>query len=139
MRTVVDRLSADELLGLISPTILSTMSDEAQEIMRRSIYNSDMIWLGTVDNKILGFWGLVVPTLLSQQAYLWLYSIPDLENHVFLFVRHSQRVVQNMLKLYPRIVGHCVVGADKSHRWLEWLGAKFGEPQGKFLPFEITA
>lgn len=124
---------------LIFAEHLSMMSTINQETMKRSMQNSSRVWLGMDDAKVLAVWGLIPPTLLSDVAYLWLFTTKDFGAHQFMFIRHSQRAVQMMLEEFPVIVGHGVVGADKSLRWLRWLGAKFGEPQGEFLPFEIRA
>jgi hypothetical protein len=48
-------------------------------------------------------------------------------------------MVQEMLKLFPTITGHVKVGVESSIRWLRWLGAKFGEPEGPYMPFKIRA
>ena len=42
------------------------------------------------------------------------------------------------LRQYPSVVGHAIIGSTKSIRWLKWLGAKFGAPQGTAIPFRIT-
>lgn len=96
------------------------------------------LWVGSINGKLTCAWGLVPPSLLSDEAYLWLYSTPAIKNHKFLFVRYSQRVIEEMLKIYPHIVGVTAIGARDSIRWLKWLGAKFGEPRGSHLPFVIV-
>lgn len=95
-------------------------------------------WMGALDGETICIWGIIPPTLLSDNVYLWLYTTPDLEGNEFVFVRHSQRAVEEILRSYPRIIGHATVGADRSIRWLRWLGAKFGEPDGGLIPFTIT-
>lgn len=139
MTAYIQRVSGADLDELISPDIMSNLNSDGLEIMQRSLRNSDCVWIGTEDGKVLGMWGLIAPTLLSDRAYLWLYTTEHLKTYTFIFVRHSQRAVQDMLKIYPNIVGHCAVSAEKSQRWLQWLGAKFGQPDGKFIPFEIEA
>lgn len=95
------------------------------------------LWVGSIGGKLTCAWGLVPPSLLSDEAYLWLYSTPAIEDNKFLFVRYSQRVIEEMLKIYPTIVGVTEIKAKESIRWLRWLGAKFGEPRGNHLPFRI--
>ena len=99
---------------------------------------SMFMWAGLIDDKLACLWGLIPPTLMSNQAYLWLYTTNAITGHEFVLVRHSQLVMEEMLKEYPTICGHAIAGADKSIRWLKWLGAKFGEPQGKGIPFRIV-
>jgi len=98
---------------------------------------STTIWGGFVEGKPICVYGIIPPTLMSYQAYMWLHVTDHLEKHEFVLVRHSQRVIEDVLKEYPVIVGHSVLGATKSIRWLKWLGAKFSHPQGDALPFRI--
>lgn len=96
------------------------------------------LWEGKIDGKTVCVWGMVPPTLLSDQAYIWLFTHDELvREHQFVFVRRSQRMIEQMLEEYPRIVGHCLVDSQRSIRWLKWLGATFGPPTGMLVPFEI--
>ena len=139
MTASIVRLPGAEAYDLIYPEYLATLDQVQQETMQRSMTNSSRVWVGSTDTDILCFWGLIPPSLLSDRAYLWLYTTPHMQAHQFMFIRHSQRMVEEMLQEFPLIVGHCVVGADKSIRWLRWLGAVFSEPQGQLIPFEIRA
>ena len=135
----IQRLDGRDLWALLYTDHLATLTKDAQETMRRSVMNSSRLWVGIIDEKLVCCWGLIPPSFLSDTAYLWLYTIDGFDEHIFIFIRKSQRAVEEILKAYPVIVGHCVVGHDKSIRWLRWLGAKFGEPQGQLLPFRIEA
>lgn len=139
MSVVIRPIDADEMAGLISQQIVPKLLEDHRAILNRSIYNSSNIWLGEEDGRVLCFWGLIPPTILSDIAYLWLYTAPELVEHKFLLVRHSQKAVKEMLKLYPTIVGHGQNGNDRSLAWLRWMGAEFGKPQGRLIPFEIRA
>jgi hypothetical protein len=97
------------------------------------------IWAGLINGELAAMWGLMPPTVLSNQAYLWLYTTEALEGHEFVLIRHSQLVVKEMLREYSSICGHAVVSNHKAIRWLKWLGAKFEAPLGGGLPFRITA
>lgn len=139
MTAQIFRATADEVWGLIYVEHLSILGTMERETLERSLHNSARLWIGLDGDKVLAFWGLIAPTLLSDIAYLWLYTTKDLGAHNFMLVRHSQRLVQQMLEEYPTIHGHGAVGATRSLRWLRWLGAEFGPAQGKFLPFTIKA
>jgi len=133
-------VSGAEAWDLIFPEFLAMLDSIQQETMRRTLGNSSHVWVGIEDGKILATWGVIPPTLLSDRAYLWMFHTSHLQKHVFIFVRHSQRMVQEALSLYPILVGHAVIDNDRAIRWLRWLGAEFGDPiQGKILPFEIRA
>ena len=42
-----------------------------------------------------------------------------------------------VLEQFKSIVGVVLMGNKRSIRWLKWLGAEFGEPNGKLIPFTI--
>ena len=98
---------------------------------------SAMMWKGIVDGRTAALWGVIPGSILSDRAYLWLITNDHMDKHTFILVRHSQRVVEELLREFPVIAGHCEVGQDRSIRWLKWLGARFGEPDGARIPFEI--
>lgn len=135
----INKLTGNDLLGLIYPNYLSILPQDSQEVMQRSIMNSTQLWVVTADGKIGACWGVIPPTLMSDTAYLWFYNTENFKEHTFLFVRHSQRAIAEVLKSYPRIVGHCMVGRNESIRWLRWLGAVFGTPEDQLIPFTIEA
>lgn len=95
------------------------------------------LWAGIADDELVCAWGLVPPTLLSDTALLWLYDTPAVEQHKFTFIRRSQLAVEEMLKLYPRITGVTLYDADRSRKWIEWLGGTYGKREGKIMPFTI--
>lgn len=95
------------------------------------------LWAGMVDDELVCAWGLVPPTLLSNEALLWLHTTPAVDAHKFVFVRRSQMAVDEMLKLYPKIVGVTMYDAERSRRWIEWLGGTYGKREGKVMPFTI--
>ena len=139
MTVSIQRLTGNDAYDLIFPDYLAKLSLTDQITMHQAMIHSSRVWLGYAEGQVQCLWGIVSPTLLSDRAYLWLYTTEHLHNHVFLLVRHSQRVVQDILKDFPTIAGHCEVHATKSIRWLRWLGATFGEPQGRLVPFIIRA
>lgn len=94
------------------------------------------VYIGFVDNEFTCCWGLIPPTFLSNQAYLWMWA-PGPIKHQLVFIRRSQIQIEKMLERYDKIVGHCQVKSKSAQRWLRWLGADFGSAEGDVLPFEI--
>lgn len=139
MSASIARLLGSEAFDLVYPDYISRLPSEHQYIMRRHMVNSSRCWIVYEDDKVLCFLGLIPPTILSDRAYLWLHTTEHLREHVFIFVRHSQRVVQEILTEYPIIVGHTEVTNTKAIRWLRWLGAVYGPLDGPLLTFEIRA
>lgn len=113
------------------------MPEDEQEIMHRWLLTSSEIWVGIVHDKLACCWGLVTPSLLSFETYLWMYHTKVVSEHRFLVARRSQIIIENILKEYPVIYGHVRSNAEESKRWLRWLGATFEEPINGYRRFEI--
>ncbi len=109
----------------------------AKETLDECMQRSSQIWHGLVDGEIACAWGLIPPTILSDHAYLWLLTTDIVAEHKFLFIRHSQRCVEETLRLYPSIIGDTDVHNTSAIRWLRWLGARFYDPIDGKLPFTI--
>lgn len=128
--------SGPRLHSLIYSECLAMLPVSDQETMARSLGNSPDAWVGYHDDKVIGFVGVIPPTLLSDCAYLWLYTATGFSEHQFLCLRCSRRLVQDALARYPILVGHCT---KQSKRWLKHLGAVLSVPQGPLIPFRIEA
>lgn len=131
---MIEQVGADRARALAKTLV---MTESEQKGMEFCYLMSTAIWVGLIDGDLACMWGLVPPSFLSNQAYLWLYTTNVIKEHQFVLVRHSQRVMEELLQEYPIIVGHATVGDRKAIRWLRWLGAEFGYPQGTGLPFRI--
>lgn len=132
--THIEQVGADRAKQLMQGISLSENDEKGMEFC---YLMSVAIWVGLIDDKLACIWGLVPPSLMSNQAYLWLYTTDLIKEHQFILVRHSQMVMECLLNQYPTIVGHATIGDKKAIRWLKWLGAEFGYPQGTGLPFRI--
>jgi hypothetical protein len=111
----------------------------AEEVLKECLHRSTDVRQGMLNGKIACAWGLIPPTLLSDTAYLWLLTTDIVAEHKFLFIRNSQRYIEEALKIYPTIIGD-VIGDNRSARkWLEWLGAEFGATVLGRTPFTIRA
>ena len=111
----------------------------AERTLWECMNQSRFCWIGRTDGEIVCVWGLIPPTLMSHRAYLWLLTTNALAGHEFIFIRHSQRAIEQMHKLYPIITGHVEAKAAQSMRWLRWLGATFDKGRGPLIPFQIVA
>lgn len=133
--TVIENVTGDRARDIVKAMDLDETNQKAMDF---SLLMSTIIWAGYIDGKLACLWGVIPPSLMSNQAYLWLQTTNVIEEHQFILVRHSQLVIKEILEEYPSIVGHAIIGSSKSIRWLKWLGAKFGPPMGTAVPFRIT-
>lgn len=109
----------------------------ADRTLRDTLTKSVVVWVGKVDGEIACVWGLIPPTILSEQAYLWLLTTELVEQHKFLFVRHSQRAIEILLDTYPVITGVTSATHEDAIRWLKWLGAEYEPGDAGMLNFVI--
>lgn len=137
MTVLIESLQGQKISKLISAGEQLMLDTRSAEILEFCQEMSAESWSGYVDGKLICCWGLIPPSILSNQAYLWMHSTPAVREHRFLLVRHSQRVVENALLRYEIIVGHCRCSAVDSIRWLKWLGATFDGIDADFRPFVI--
>lgn len=119
--------------------LISCVSNYDREVMLQWINRSDVVIEGVFDDKALCIYGLISASVLSDEAYIWFWSTEHAASHPLIVARHSKHVVEHLLSMFPTITGHCVTGHERSIRWLSWLGAIFGEPQGLLVPFTIKA
>jgi hypothetical protein len=125
-----------DIVGILKRSPVASVPN-AERTLRRWLKASNETWFGMHDGEVACIWGLAPPSTISDRAYLWLLTTDLVEQHKFLFVRHSQVAIEDALKRYSKIVGHVEVGNTSARRWLKWLGADIGPPEGKFSPFVI--
>jgi hypothetical protein len=131
MKVVIEQVRDQECLADIS------MSNPDKLVMDDWMKKSQLVYCGKVDDGIVCLWGLMLVSLLSDQAYLWLYTTELVAKHQFLFVRHSQRIMERLLEQFSIIFGHVDPRAERSMRWLKWLGAEFIGADRGMVKFRI--
>jgi len=115
----------------------STLNSKDEETIRDCMKYCPFLWRGMVNDNVACVWGLAPATILSDKAYIWLYTTKYADEHPFLLVRYSQIMMEHMLKQFSLIVGHTQAENTRAIKWLKWLGAEFGFPNGKYIPFTI--
>lgn len=98
---------------------------------------SQYVWVGRINGEIVCAFGVIPPSVLSSTAYLWSVTTEAVEEHKFIFIRYSQRMIEKVHREFPRLIGHANPNNPKSIKWLRWLGAVFGEVTDKGIPFVI--
>ena len=112
---------------LISKGIWGSIEDKASKNLDRWLRNTTAMWVGYIDQDVICVFGVVPPTLLSDRAYLWLWATDKVVGNEFIFVRKSQMVVKELLKRFHKLYGVCEASAERSQRWVKWLGGEFGK------------
>lgn len=121
------------LISSVSSGILEDKDVETFEVFQ----SLGEVYTGYIDGKFVCCWGLISPSFLSSDAYLWMWWAGTDVPHKTTFIRHSVNQIGIMLSRFDRIVGYCTEGSP-AIRWLTWLGAEFEQsPQGGKVKFSI--
>lgn len=115
----VDSFDLRDLLGYDA-------SPEELAIHAPCLKDSTAIWLGRADGAPAAAAG-VIPygSVFSSRAYIWLIHTRICEQHPLRFIRWSRKVLDEIRRDYPIIVGLCKCDSEHSQAWLRWLGAEF--------------
>jgi hypothetical protein len=137
MTATIRAVTAERLSKLLDENHVTLTGPEAHLIDRCQTLSLES-WVGHIDGKFVCAWGVMSPSVLSSEVYLWLYTDGPITTHQFTFIRRSQIFVRDLLKEYEAINGHVKTDAKSSQRWLKFLGAKFDRPiKGGVMPFRI--
>lgn len=109
-----------------------TLEKEAARIYSNSL----LTFAGLVDDKCVVTWG-VHTSLLAGEGWVWMLGSKFVEEHPIIFLRHSKRMLRELLGTFPRLYGIVLTEFDCSRQWLEWLGFEVGEDSGGIRPFRI--
>lgn len=91
----------------------------------------EVLYAGNISSQMLaGFYkgqllciiGFIPWSFFSDEAYMWMQTMPEAKNHPTMIGRHAKRVIAKMLGVYPKLIGHCF--SPDSARWLRSLGAE---------------
>lgn len=137
MTATISTISRDEIARLISSKAWGNISEAQSGNLKRWLKSTTMMWAGRINGRLVCVFGVVPPTVIADTAYLWLWETDQVKGNEFIFVRKSQIVIRELLQRWPRLVGMCKCDAERSQRWLRWLGARLGEPRDGFVPFVI--
>lgn len=111
--------------------------EEHDRIMKDCLRSSPVVWESNIDGEGACIWGLIPQTLMSDRAYIWLYTTDVADQHTFILVRQSKLMIEEVLKECPILYGYCKLEDARAIRWLKWLGAEFGIYDDVKISFEI--
>jgi hypothetical protein len=137
MTVVIETVDRARASDLISSSSEVKLNETEMKTFGFFLQNSLVIWCGSRDGQPVNMWGIIPPTLLSDEAYLWHYLLASAGDHTFVLARYSRLALERVMERYPKLVGHCRQGDEDAQRWVRWLGGKFGFPGDGLIPFTI--
>ena len=108
---------------------------------RLAPYHSDVldqsrdIWIGTYDGELMLVCGIVPMSLVSDTAYIWSVTNPEVKHYALSLLRESRRWLKGILQEFPILVGLC----DCKTAWVKHLGAEFNPGANGLHTFTIRA
>ena len=123
----IDNSQISEIMDLLD------LDQTGREITGRYAALSSPLVAGFCKGELLGFVGLLPPTILSPSAYIWMHETQAIARHKMWFARQAKSFLANMFKLYDNISGNCF--ATRGPRWVESLGGEFIDKSGPVTSF----
>jgi hypothetical protein len=101
---------------------LDSHRDIALLAVEIELANSWRAFTGFIDDEPVCMWGLKRNTILSNSVTVWLLPTKLIDEHPFVFIRHSQLIMRELLGEFSEINGLTLATNARSMRWLKWLG-----------------
>lgn len=114
---------------------------EPLKALESSFKLSTHCWTCLVDGNIACMWGCGPRNLVFGEGTVWLLGGPEVERHIFKFLRESKKWKARMLKPYSTLTNWIDARNVVALRWVEWLGAELkpavlrGPKSLPFVPF----
>lgn len=151
MRANYRPLMKDDLIKVCNLDLRNADKEELEaasgapwkEALANSVAGSDISWVITLDDEIVGVFGL--SELEPHVGVPWLVATDKLGQFSFRFAKESKLVIELMLMLYPVLINFVYSKHTEAIRWLEWLGFSvdrevqvyIGNHQVPFYPFGL--
>lgn len=102
----------------------------AEAALLRELDRSESAWAWLVDGQVACMFGIVRGhNMLDFAAYPWFLSTSLIETNCMAFARACRRLLPELLSRHTCLSGMVDARHTMSVRWLEWLGARLGEPE----------
>ena len=136
MNMDVQRIRGDEAVGLADQWLELSADDTLA--LRIAADESDPALSFFMRDTLIGMLGFIPTGIITGTVYVWMQWAPAQAKYKTSMVRISHYIIPEVLKKYPRIIGHCSFGTS-SENWLKSIGAKFEETNAKAKFFTIGA
>lgn len=92
------------------------------QAMLESVLDSRVALAAYTDRGIACVVGVSKPSLLGDDACIWMLGHQDLEKYSVRFLKESRRVLAQILENYRLVENYVDAENTLTLRWLEWLG-----------------
>src|SRR3974377_2412318 len=121
MTVAIEPITCEEVKALFSQDELSNLD---KRCLVRCANSATPLLAGIVDGEVVCIIGMIPPTIIADYAYLWMNVTDKLAGNEFIFVRHSQMAIEEALKRYKYVVGHCELHNKYARKGLKGVAPK---------------
>ena len=100
--------------------------EDAEQALSESFKVSTARFTLEKDGEPIAMFGLIPNSILGDKAGVWLLGTEDIATVKKSFCEFSRKVIKYFVGQYPVLFAQVDGRYAKTHRWLEWLGAKKG-------------
>lgn len=127
MKIEIKEAKAEDVIGLLEKFRGQENWEKVdhKKVVVNEFAASCFAFAGFIDGEVACVWGVRTSSLLNNSGYIWLLTTKLVEDHPFVFVRHSQRVLKELSLNFSTLCGYVLTDFSVSIKWLTWLGFKF--------------
>lgn len=113
---------------------LDAMGYEPYPALVRSMDESLAAFAGLADGRVVAMFGHCVKSMLSDEAFPWLLTSPDMPKHAKAFLRLNKEYIAGLRQQYRLLWGLVCETNAVSIRWLAWLGFTVDDDVRRLIP-----
>lgn len=101
---------------------LADFGEDAEEMALIAIRESKFSWLCEVNGEPAALFGLVAPSLVSDEVFLWMMVTKAANRYPIALARKSWQFLDDLSGAFQRIIVMHDPRMKAARRWLRWLG-----------------
>lgn len=133
--SILIRPSMEDDIDEISPRlryedsieVVAQGHDSPRKAIEASFSASTVRFTLEKDGFAIAMFGLIPDTIIGNKAAVWLLGTDAISTVKKTFCSCSKKVIKYFTNQYPILFAQVDGRYAKTHRWLEWLGAKKGD------------
>lgn len=109
--------------------VLATGFESPYQALKSSFDRSDISITIVHNNEVIGMFGIVPESLMSDSATVWMLGSPGINKIKKTFVKLTRTFIDTFLTRYPILENWVDARYEKAISWLKTAGARFEAPQ----------
>ena len=124
---------AEAMRGKVRPADIEeymalTAEGTVEAAVKTGVSMSVKSWAGVIDGEVVCVCGVAPVPQMPESGAVWLVGTELMDRAPIEFLRHSRRILAEMLGVFPHLWNFADSRHTKALQWLQWLGFDIYEP-----------